>query len=76
MAYESTNEGRPDAIEYTRYAPERLFQMSKVARSGPKALREKPLATARKLISRGLTALSNDRSRIAKIWKRLSGHDK
>ena len=43
--------------EYARYAPEKIFLMTKIARTGPKLLKEQPLPVARLLISRGLSAL-------------------
>ena len=76
MVNENIDEGIPNKIETTRYTPERLFDMSKIARAGPKLLKGELLSVARILISRGVTAVRDDKSRIGKIWKRLSGHDK
>ena len=69
-------DGVPPGAESTRYAPERIFDLSKIAHDGPKVLLTDPLPTARLLISRGLSAIrENKNNRIGKIWRRLSGHD-
>ena len=59
----------------TLHASGRIFDVTKIARSGPAVLKEPPLETARLLIRRGLSALHDENSRALKLWKCLTGHD-
>ena len=51
----------------SRYETERIFDLRKIARSGPARLQDDPLPTARRLIKRGLFALRQGNTRIKKI---------
>ena len=59
----------------TVHTPGRIFDITKIPRSGPAVLKDPPLKTARLLIQRGLSALNNEHSRATKIWKCLTGLD-
>ena len=43
----------------TKFAPRPIFDYKKIPRMGTKILREQPLPTARKVITRGLQALKD-----------------
>ena len=53
--------------ESSRFAHEKIFDLSKIAREGRYYLKEKPLPTAQLLISRGILAIKNKIRRVAGI---------
>ena len=61
--------------ESSRFACEKIFDLSKIARDGRYYLKEKPLPTARLLIRRGISAIKDKIPRVARIWRILTGFD-
>ena len=57
----------PSKKSSTGYAPKPLFDTRKIAQNGPNVLKDPPLATARKLIKQGCTALKEKNTRAINI---------
>ena len=59
----------------TKYAPGNIFNTLEIPISGHRIIKEEPMKIARELIKRGLVEIKKTNTRVARIWKRLTGHD-